>query len=138
MPEVWRANWRYSRAIWHIALVTIAILNVNIRNKLISQMKRQSPAPVPARTTGTASFSFGKTFPFLRSLSECQFVINFKPVAGNCPHCDYPLLIEKETAQGMKRFCASKQCESRFRRMKSVNNNLPTQDHCARSEGPEK
>ena len=37
-------------------------------------------------------------------------IINFKPVAGVCPHCDYPLLIEKKTAQGLKRFCASKQC----------------------------
>ncbi|MCL7660442.1 hypothetical protein M8360_34245, partial [Klebsiella pneumoniae] len=27
-----------------------------------------------------------------------------------CPECHYPLLIEKKTAQGVKHFCASKQC----------------------------
>ncbi|HGT7477894.1 TPA: hypothetical protein ACM40X_004900, partial [Escherichia coli] len=36
--------------------------------------------------------------------------INFKPIAGECPECHYPLLIEKKTAQGVKHFCASKQC----------------------------
>ena len=41
---------------------------------------------------------------------ECQFAINFKPIAGECPECHYPLLIEKKTAQGVKHFCASKQC----------------------------
>lgn len=40
----------------------------------------------------------------------CQFAINFKPIAGECPECHYPLLIEKKTAQGVKHFCASKQC----------------------------
>ncbi|AJB83608.1 TPA: topoisomerase DNA-binding C4 zinc finger domain-containing protein [Enterobacter hormaechei] len=53
---------------------------------------------------------YGKTFHSCDRYPECQFVINFKPVAGVCPHCDYPLLIEKKTAQGLKRFCASKQC----------------------------
>ena len=53
---------------------------------------------------------YGKTFHSCDRYPECQFVINFKPVAGTCPHCNYPLLIEKKTAQGMKRFCASKQC----------------------------
>ena len=53
---------------------------------------------------------YGKTFHSCDRYPDCQFVINFKPVAGVCPHCDYPLLIEKKTAQGLKRFCASKQC----------------------------
>jgi putative DNA topoisomerase len=53
---------------------------------------------------------FGKTFHSCDRYPDCQFVINFKPVAGECPECHYPLLIEKKTAQGVKRFCASKQC----------------------------
>lgn len=53
---------------------------------------------------------FGKTFHSCDRYPDCQFVINFKPVAGECPTCHYPLLIEKKTAQGIKRFCASKQC----------------------------
>ncbi|MEJ8323173.1 topoisomerase DNA-binding C4 zinc finger domain-containing protein [Kosakonia sacchari] len=53
---------------------------------------------------------YGKTFYSCDRYPDCQFVINFKPVAGECLICHYPLLIEKKTAQGMKRFCASKQC----------------------------
>ena len=53
---------------------------------------------------------FGKTFHSCDRYPDCQFVINFKPVAGECPECHYPLLIEKKTAQGLRRFCASKQC----------------------------
>jgi len=53
---------------------------------------------------------YGKTFHSCDRYPESQFVINFKPVAGECPTCHYPLLIEKKTAQGDKCFCASKQC----------------------------
>jgi len=31
-------------------------------------------------------------------------------VAGVCAWCQFPLLVEKKTAQGVKRFCASKSC----------------------------
>jgi putative DNA topoisomerase len=53
---------------------------------------------------------YGKTFWSCDCYPECQFVINLKPVAGICSDCQYPLLIEKKTAQGVKRFCANKQC----------------------------
>ncbi|MDU7306669.1 MAG: type I DNA topoisomerase [Escherichia coli] len=53
---------------------------------------------------------YGKTFHSCDRYPECQFAINFKPIAGECPECHYPLLIEKKTAQGVKHFCASKQC----------------------------
>ncbi|MCL7708179.1 topoisomerase DNA-binding C4 zinc finger domain-containing protein, partial [Enterobacter kobei] len=45
---------------------------------------------------------FGKTFHSCDRYPDCQFVINFKPVAGECPECHYPLLIEKKTAQGLR------------------------------------
>lgn len=53
---------------------------------------------------------YGKTFWACNSYPDCQFVINFKPVAGICAECQYPLLLEKKTARGVKRFCANKQC----------------------------
>lgn len=53
---------------------------------------------------------FGKTFHSCERYPECQFAINYKPVAGECPECDYPLLFEKKTAKGVKYFCACKQC----------------------------
>lgn len=53
---------------------------------------------------------FGKVFYACERYPECQFALNHKPVAGECPSCHYPLLIEKKTAQGIKHFCASKAC----------------------------
>lgn len=53
---------------------------------------------------------FGKTFYSCVRYPECQYSINFKPIADACPACHYPLLIEKKTAQGVRCFCASKQC----------------------------
>lgn len=53
---------------------------------------------------------YGKTFHACDRYPDCQFAINATPLEGVCPHCQFPLLIEKKTAQGMKRFCASKRC----------------------------
>lgn len=53
---------------------------------------------------------FGKLFHACDRYPECQFAINNTPVAGTCVHCQYPLLLEKRTAQGVKIFCASKLC----------------------------
>lgn len=53
---------------------------------------------------------YGKTFHACDRYPDCQFAINFTPVEGECEFCHFPLLIEKKSAQGMKRFCASKAC----------------------------
>ncbi|TPG52562.1 DNA topoisomerase family protein [Ewingella americana] len=53
---------------------------------------------------------FGKVFHACDRYPECQFAINNTPVAGTCIYCQYPLLMEKRTAQGVKIFCASKLC----------------------------
>ncbi|MGM3172726.1 type I DNA topoisomerase [Dickeya lacustris] len=53
---------------------------------------------------------YGKVFYACERYPACQFALNHAPVAGTCIHCHYPLLIEKRTAQGIKRFCASKLC----------------------------
>lgn len=53
---------------------------------------------------------FGKAFYSCDRYPHCQFVVNYQPVSGVCTHCQFPLLIEKKTAQGLKHYCASKQC----------------------------
>ncbi|WP_130832174.1 DNA topoisomerase family protein [[Erwinia] mediterraneensis] len=53
---------------------------------------------------------YGKTFHSCDRYPDCQFVVNATPVEGECPQCHFPLLVEKKTAQGVKRFCASKSC----------------------------
>ncbi|RLM20420.1 hypothetical protein BIY29_15170 [Brenneria alni] len=53
---------------------------------------------------------YGKVFHACDRYPVCQFTLNNKPVAGECPHCRYPLLIEKKTAKGNRLFCASKLC----------------------------
>lgn len=53
---------------------------------------------------------FGKTFYACSSYPDCQYTLNFSPRTGPCSECDYPLLYEKKTAQGLKIFCASKSC----------------------------
>ncbi|WP_210495083.1 DNA topoisomerase family protein [Pantoea ananatis] len=53
---------------------------------------------------------FGKTFHSCDRYPACQFAVNLTPVAGRCPHCEFPLLVEKKTAQGTRLFCASKCC----------------------------
>lgn len=53
---------------------------------------------------------YGKTFYSCNRYPKCQFAINAIPLAGECPICHYPLLMEKKTAQGLRRYCANKQC----------------------------
>lgn len=53
---------------------------------------------------------FGKAFHSCNRYPSCQFAVNSAPIEGECAFCHFPLLIEKKTAQGLKRFCASKSC----------------------------
>lgn len=53
---------------------------------------------------------YGKAFYACERYPECQFSLNLKPIAGTCPHCHYPLLVEKKGAGGVRRYCASKCC----------------------------
>ena len=75
---------------------------------------RSAPA-----AAGAAPFTLWQNLPRLRSLSRLP-VRDQRHAAGRClPHCQFPLLIEKKTAQGMKRFCASKRCGKPIAQMKS-------------------
>jgi putative DNA topoisomerase len=53
---------------------------------------------------------YGKVFYSCDRYPGCQFALNFKPVAGDCSYCHYPLLIEKCTAKGLILCCANKLC----------------------------
>ncbi len=53
---------------------------------------------------------FGKTFYACDGYPHCRFVVNFKPVAGECAYCHFPLLMEKNTARGAMLYCADKRC----------------------------
>ncbi|TCV91366.1 putative DNA topoisomerase [Biostraticola tofi] len=53
---------------------------------------------------------FGRTFYACDRYPACRFALNSKPVAGVCEHCQFPLLIEKQTTHGVKLFCADKHC----------------------------
>jgi len=68
---------------------------------------------------------YGKTFHACDRYPECQFAVNFSPVMGVCEFCQFPLLIEKKTARGTKRFCASKSCGKPVE-IKSSDKNEPT------------
>lgn len=57
---------------------------------------------------------FGKVFYACDRYPQCQFTLNQKPVARACPHCAYPLLVEKRTAKGVILFCANKLCGKPF------------------------
>lgn len=53
---------------------------------------------------------YGKVFHACDRYPDCQFTLNFTPIAGICPICGYPLLLEKRTSQGVRLFCASRAC----------------------------
>ncbi len=54
---------------------------------------------------------FGKTFYACDGYPHCRFVVNFKPVAGECAYCHFPLPHgKKNTARGAMLYCADKRC----------------------------
>ncbi len=83
---------------------------MNRPNLSINRTKQQLHVPNAGRAIWSSASRYGTAFHSCDRYPECQFAINFKPIAGECPERHYPLLIEKKTAQGVKHFCASKQC----------------------------
>ena len=53
---------------------------------------------------------FGKKFYSCDSYPKCKFVVNYEPVAGTCEKCQYPLLLKRNMAAGIKHQCANKKC----------------------------
>lgn len=53
---------------------------------------------------------YGKVFYACDRYPKCKFALNHKPQASPCPECDYPLLIEKPSSQGIRLVCPQKSC----------------------------
>lgn len=53
---------------------------------------------------------FGKTFYSCDTYPKCKFVVNHEPIAGTCEKCQFPLLLKRNMAAGIKYQCAAKKC----------------------------
>ncbi|USD65332.1 topoisomerase DNA-binding C4 zinc finger domain-containing protein [Vibrio sp. SCSIO 43136] len=54
---------------------------------------------------------YGKTFYACDQYPKCKFAVNHKPMRGVCSKCQFPLLIEKKLASGIKLQCADRKCQ---------------------------
>ncbi len=52
----------------------------------------------------------GKVFYSCSEYPKCEIVFWDKPVAGACPQCGAPFLLEKTTKKGTTRYCATETC----------------------------
>ncbi len=52
----------------------------------------------------------GKVFYSCSEYPKCETVFWDKPVAGTCPQCGAPFLLEKTTKKGTTRYCANETC----------------------------
>src|SRR5713226_10552780 len=52
----------------------------------------------------------GKIFYGCSEYPKCETVFWDKPVAGTCPQCEAPFLLEKTTKKGTTRYCANETC----------------------------
>lgn len=53
---------------------------------------------------------YGKKFYSCDAYPKCKFVVNHEPVLGECEVCNYPLLLKRKMAAGIKYQCADKKC----------------------------
>lgn len=53
---------------------------------------------------------FGKKFYSCDAYPQCKFVVNHEPIAGMCEQCQFPLLLKRNMAAGIKYQCAAKKC----------------------------
>ena len=53
---------------------------------------------------------FGKKFYSCDRYPKCKFVVNHEPVASECEKCQFPLLLKRKMAAGIKYQCADKKC----------------------------
>lgn len=53
---------------------------------------------------------FGKKFYSCDAYPKCKFVVNYEPIAGMCEKCQFPLLLKRNMAAGIKHQCADKKC----------------------------
>ncbi|MCU4675881.1 topoisomerase DNA-binding C4 zinc finger domain-containing protein [Catenovulum sp. 2E275] len=53
---------------------------------------------------------FGKLFYACSAYPDCNYALNFKPVAHSCPECDWPVMMEKTLRGQSKLVCPQKKC----------------------------
>ncbi len=53
---------------------------------------------------------FGKTFYACDNYPSCKYVLNYTPVAQECPQCQWPVLIQRHMANGDVLMCPEKKC----------------------------
>jgi putative DNA topoisomerase len=56
------------------------------------------------------SNKFGKQFYPCNNFPKCKYVVNFATVATRCHECDWPIMLEKKTAQGLILQCPQRNC----------------------------
>jgi len=54
---------------------------------------------------------FGKTFFSCDQYPKCKYVLNYQPVAQECPQCQWPVLIKRTMASGDFLSCPQKRCD---------------------------
>ncbi len=89
----------------------------------INRTKQQLHAPNAGRAIVSAAPVMAKHFTPVIATGGINMPLTFKPIAGECPECHYPLLMKRK-ARRYKHLCASKQCGKPVRRNNNVNNNL--------------
>lgn len=53
---------------------------------------------------------FGKTFYSCDQYPKCKYVINYMPIAEQCPDCHWSILVKREMANGQVIMCPQKKC----------------------------
>ena len=56
------------------------------------------------------SNKFGKVFYSCDCYPSCKYTLNNKPVEHPCPECDWPIVIERNMANGILLQCPQKSC----------------------------
>lgn len=53
---------------------------------------------------------YGKLFYSCDSYPKCKYIVNFKPIATECPECNWSILVEKNSTNGKQLICPQKSC----------------------------
>ncbi len=53
---------------------------------------------------------FGKTFYSCVQYPKCKYVINYFPIAEQCPECQWSILVKRDMANGEVVMCPQKKC----------------------------
>ena len=57
---------------------------------------------------------FGKTFFSCSAFPKCKYAVNSPPVVHTCPQCEWPIMLEKKTAQGRTLQCPQRSCQHKI------------------------